>query len=268
MSVLQEKNVTNWDKVYENSHESGGWSYLSRLIVRTLKEEIGDLEDLSMIELGCGSGRNSMRLAKMGANVSLLDLSQSVLDKARIHYDAEGVSAKFVQGNIFDIPLDNDTFFVVWNAGVIEHWEGEEQVSVIREMLRISKASGYVVTLNPNKSSLLHDKGKRVLAWIGKYAYTDEINIRTLEQQAIKAGGHLTQPEYSVGFFVLFVGLFAQLKSPSLLGRLFQMIFDVLNSTFTRLDKSRFGATLYKLDKRLSRIFGGYLLVSIMKKST
>ena len=131
----------------------------------------------------------------------------------------------------------------------------------------MKKPDGFVITLNPNKSSFLHYYGKRFLDLFGKYAYTDEVNIFSLDTQAEKAGGHLTQKEYSVGFFVLFVGLFIQLKSPSLLGRFAFFIFKVLNVFFTALDRSFIGGILFKLDKILSRIFGGYLLVSKIRKS-
>ena len=257
--------VTNWEKVYENSTESGGWSYLANIEIRTLKKHIGDFNGVKMIELGSGSGRNSFRLANLGAIVSLLDLSQEVLNRSKSYFDANNVSGNFIQGNIFDIPIQDDKFPVVWNAGVIEHWVGDEQVKVIREMLRISSKDGFVITLNPNKSSL-HEYIKKILMFFGQYAYTDEENIKTLEFQAQKAGGQLSQKEYSIGFFVLFVGFFIQFKSNKVFGKLAYGIFTVLNNIFTTIDESPLGGFLYQLDKFLCRIFGGYLLVSIIKK--
>lgn len=258
--------VTDWDKVYENSYQSGGWSYLSRMIIRTIEHELGNVKGKKMIELGCGSGRNSLRLAKKGADVALLDLSQQVLDKAHGTFDREGVSAQFIQGNIFDIPVADNTFPVVWNAGVIEHWVGDEQVECIREMLRICTMDGIVVTLNPNKRSFFHEYGKKVLGLFGQYAYTDEENILTLETQAVKAGGKLQKKEYSIGFFVLFVGLFIQFRANKIIGPPTFFIFKILNKIFTVLDASFLGKPLYSLDKLLCKIFGGYLLVSVLKK--
>ena len=265
-TAAAEEVITDWDQVYEDSFESGGWSYLSRMIIRTIGREVGDVKGKSFIELGCGSGRNSMRLAKKGGKVTLLDLSAKVLEQAKAHYQSEGVPADFIQGSIFEIPVPDDTYPVVWNAGVIEHWVGEEQVACIREMLRITRQDGMVVTLNPNKHSL-HEYGKRVLTKMGQYAYTDEHNIDTLKEQGRKAGGHLVKKEYSVGFFVLFVGLFIQFRPKNLFGKLSYAIFKVLNGIFTLIDKSPLGTMVYHLDLLLSRIFGGYLLVSVLRKN-
>ncbi len=258
--------TTDWNKVYQDSYESGGWSYLSRTIVRTIQNETKPIAGRSFIELGCGSGRNSFRLARKGAKVTLLDLSKEVLDATQTYYQQHDTEADFIQGNIFDIPVKDDTYQVVWNAGVIEHWVGDEQVACLKEMIRICHPDGMVLTLNPNKASILHVLGKRILGWFDKYAYPDEVNIGTLAAQSQKAGGFLAKKEYSIGFFVLFVGLFIQLKSTSLLGRAAFGVFKILNGIFTALDRSRAGNALYSIDRALSSIFGGYLLVSVIKK--
>ena len=260
-----ERASTDWEGIYENSTESGGWSYLSGVIVRTLLREIRSAEGQSMIELGCGFGRNSARLAALGAKVTLLDLSETILDQAEAYFRRKGLSGIFVSGDIFSIPLLSDKYQVVWNAGVIEHWTGERQVDCIREMLRICRPDGLVITLNPNKASL-HEWGKRILMHLRLYAYTDEYNILSLKDQAKKAGGYLSKKEYSIGFIILFVGFFFQIRTQNLIGRISYKIFRILNGILTWLDRSSMGNALYRFDKWLSKLFGGYLLVSIIQK--
>ncbi len=256
--------ITDWENVYRVNIQSGGWSYLSRVITRTLNQETNGVRNKRLVEPGSGSGLNSLRLAKIGARVALLDLSFNALSRAKNLFMEQKQDADFIQGTIFEIPLKNGTFDVVWNAGVIEHWVGDKQVECLREMIRLCRPDGgKVITLNPYSNSILHMAGKRALMKVGKYHYTDEVNIKSLEDQVIKASGRLIKAEYSIGFFVLFAGLFLQLTSFPL-GKLFLIPFWLLNGIFTLLDMSFLGEFVYHIDKLLSKRFGGYLLVSVI----
>ncbi len=260
------KHTTDWDNVYAHSVESGGWPYLSKVIVRTLADEIEDMNRMKIIEAGSGSGRNSLKLAKKGAEVTLLDNSLNTLKRTKVYYSQQSVTANFIQGDIFHMPLSDNSFDLVWNSGVIEHWSGEEQVNCLKEMIRVCKENGLVVTLSPYAGSVVHRLGKWLLLKLGKYSYVDEINIQSLEYPATKAGGSLVQDEYSIGFIVLFVGLFLQLRLLPF-GKIFMIPFRILNSFFAYLDSTYIGSYLYQFDKYLSKLFGGYLLVSVIRKS-
>jgi malonyl-CoA O-methyltransferase len=43
---------------------------------------LGDLSDLDIVDLGCGTGRQSLRMASMGARVTAVDFSEGMLAKA------------------------------------------------------------------------------------------------------------------------------------------------------------------------------------------
>ncbi|MEJ7677887.1 MAG: class I SAM-dependent methyltransferase [Segetibacter sp.] len=48
-----------------------------------IENEINHDKAASIIDIGCGTGRHSLELAKRGYSVVGIDLSQSLLDKAR-----------------------------------------------------------------------------------------------------------------------------------------------------------------------------------------
>lgn len=257
--------TTNWQKVYEVIKESGGWGYLSKIIVKCLCSEIGDIQNKKIIEVGSGSGRNSLELAKKGAYVTLLDYAKDVLNVTKYYFKQNKLNAEYVNASLFEMPFPDDTFGVVWNAGVMEHWVGSEQVNALKEMIRICKKEGVVITLNPYAGSLLHKSGKWILKKLGRYPFVNEIDVQTLEQQMKKAGGNIIKREYSTGFFVLFVGAFLRL---SLLpfGKIFLLPFKLLNSFFSYMDSNFLGRFFYRVDRYLSKLLGGYLLVSVIKK--
>jgi SAM-dependent methyltransferase len=67
-------------------------------------------KDLKVIELGSGRGGVGLQLAQLGAQVTLVDFSQSALDQARSLFELEGLEVKTVVGDLTypDIELASD----------------------------------------------------------------------------------------------------------------------------------------------------------------
>lgn len=253
-----------WQRVWENPIEDYEWDYLGQVVLGALLEEAGDPRGRSYIEVGSGSGRISARLAAAGGRTTLLDYQERALELSRWVAEQQGVRHDaYVQGSLFDIPGAAASFDVVWNAGVIEHYPFERQVAALRQMRRVMAADGILVTLNPYSGSLLHSFGKWLVTRIVEYPFADEVPLDTCKAMACEADLRLDK-EYSFGFILLFAGAVKRLMLlPG--GGLLSPLFSLLNAVFVRLDNSRLGPALRRLDRFLSRHLGGYLLVSVMR---
>ncbi|AKU97068.1 hypothetical protein AKJ09_03732 [Labilithrix luteola] len=108
---------------------------------------------------------NSLALAARGARVTLLDVAKPALEIARAYYEQSGIEVAFIEGSIFALPFDDGTFDVVWNTGVIEHFEPEERRRAVTEMLRVMKPGGTMITINPNASARVYRFSKE---WGGR----------------------------------------------------------------------------------------------------
>ena len=75
-----------WAKVYD--HDANPLQALEEPIVVA---EIGDVRGLDVLELGCGTGRHSLRMAAEGARVTAVDFSGEMLAEARAKPHAERV---------------------------------------------------------------------------------------------------------------------------------------------------------------------------------
>ena len=64
------------------------------------------------------------------------------------------MQVKYIQGNIFQLPFKENSFDVVWNQGVLEHFTEPEKA--IKEMYRVTKPNGIVAILVPYRYSPLH----------------------------------------------------------------------------------------------------------------
>jgi ubiquinone/menaquinone biosynthesis C-methylase UbiE len=93
-----------------------------------------------ILECGSGSGEVSAWLAANGYDVVLLDASRSALAFAEKRFQREGLSGKFVHGNVLELPFDDASFDVVTSFGLLEHFEDVD--SVLTEMIRVIRPGG------------------------------------------------------------------------------------------------------------------------------
>ena len=109
-----------------------------------------------VLEPGCGSGKFSLVLASLQHRVIALDYVSDVLHGVRTTElglgDGWDQQLKgYCKGSLERLPYPDDTFDLVINEGVVEHWLGStERILVLREMTRITCPGGTVAVLVPN----------------------------------------------------------------------------------------------------------------------
>jgi SAM-dependent methyltransferase len=69
--------------------------------------EIGRDKTKRILDVGCGTGRHSVELAKRGYDVTGLDLSETLLGRARAKAADAGVGVDFVRGDARDFRFDD-----------------------------------------------------------------------------------------------------------------------------------------------------------------
>ncbi len=65
---------------------------------------LGDIKGKTILHLQCHFGQDSLSLARMGAKVTGVDLSDRAIDKARELNELLGLDAQFVCCNLYDLP--------------------------------------------------------------------------------------------------------------------------------------------------------------------
>ena len=109
---------------------------------------------LKILEPGCSNGVVGCLFSLMGADVTLIDYSDKELLKAQKYAHELGVRSriKFIQADLFSMPLPLRTYDLIWNDGVIEHFE--DPVAVIKIMAQMARPGGKVLVTAPNKWTL------------------------------------------------------------------------------------------------------------------
>ena len=152
-----ERTADDFDALYEDHHS---WRYrfnrvfrqgLFERIERT-KETLEDMENSTVLDVGCGSGRNSALFADLGARrVVGIDFSGPMLELAREYARAAGVAeqCEFIQADFLDYPF-TETFDVVVALGVFDYVA--DPVRALKRMTEL--ANDKVVASFPGVSPL------------------------------------------------------------------------------------------------------------------
>ena len=97
-----------------------------------------------VLELGCGTGEFTRRVAPAGARLVALDLSAELLARARTRVPA-GVG--FVRANAERLPFPDGAFDAVYGCSVLHHLQVE---TALAEVWRVLRSGGRLVFSEPN----------------------------------------------------------------------------------------------------------------------
>lgn len=117
-----------------------------------------------VIEVGCGTGQTLEVLSRHHTTIGF-DISPTALSLAKhnCHYR--------VQGDIFSIPFKDNSFDLVYNSGVIEHFPNPTNIAAVKEMARITKPGGTLVIIVPNSVCLWYRLGKFLAVYLDKFRF-------------------------------------------------------------------------------------------------
>lgn len=107
---------------------------------------------MKILEAGSGPAHDSIIFAEKGADITAVDSSKNAVRSAIQIYSSLGYHIKTARANLRTLPFRNDFFDIVWNAGVLEHFEREKDLEkACSEMVRVTKRKGMVLIFVPNK---------------------------------------------------------------------------------------------------------------------
>ncbi len=129
--VTVREGYDRWAAVYD--HDGNPLTALDDRVVPPL---LGDVRGLSVLELACGTGRHTIRLADAGARVTAVDFSRGMLAEARKRLDAHEVS--FVEADLRQpLPFPDAAFDRVLCCLALEHLRDLDPLfAEVRRVLR------------------------------------------------------------------------------------------------------------------------------------
>ena len=113
---------------------------------------LGDVQGKTVLDLGCGDGENTVLLARRGAQVKALDISDELIKIARNRLVANNINSgvEFFVGSAHDLPLADESVDVVFGMAILHHLE---LPLVAREVHRILRKGGRAIFSEPVRNS-------------------------------------------------------------------------------------------------------------------
>lgn len=118
-------------------------------------------QEAACLEVGCGTGMSSLWLAMNGKRVTALDYTESSVQLVR------AAAQKLNLDNIDviqcdatkDLPFAEKQFDYIFQAGLLEHFEVDEQIELLCNWAKYGK---YMISMIPNAASIPYQVGKKL----------------------------------------------------------------------------------------------------------
>lgn len=120
------------------------------------RAELGDVAGKRVLHLQCNMGADTLSLARLGASVTGVDISEAAIEAARQLADETGLPARFVRSDVYALPeVLNEQFDVVFTSYGALCWLGDldRWASVVARSVRPGGIA-YLVEMHPFSNML------------------------------------------------------------------------------------------------------------------
>lgn len=180
----------HWDAYWqENADPHATYDNDQRVVNAILA--LGDVTGRRILEVGAGSGRDSIELARRGALVTVIDYVPSSLDVVGRNAARAGVTLHRVCGDGTRMPFPEGAFDVVFHQGLMEHFRNPRPL--LADNRRVLKPGGHVVIDVPQRWHI-YTAGKKVLIALDRWfaGWETEYSIRELVRLVESEGFRVT----------------------------------------------------------------------------
>lgn len=125
---------------------------------------LGDVRGKRVVDFGCGSGENTVLLARRGAHVLGVDISEALIHLARRRLREHGIpdGVAFCAASAHQLPLAADSVDVIFGIAILHHLD----VSLVRgEVWRVLKSGGRAIFQEPVRESRLLRRVRPLMPW-------------------------------------------------------------------------------------------------------
>ncbi|MBU7008190.1 class I SAM-dependent methyltransferase [Phosphitispora fastidiosa] len=143
---------------------------------------------LTAIEVGSSFGVTSAHLDKR-FNISLLDLDLNALNLAEKLFGFLGKEVNTYHLDMFKLGNITGEFDLLFNSGVLEHFNFDERVKILTEMKKKLNPGGRIVIAIPNHYSLPYRLGYLYLNLVNRWPYPEEYKIYDFSSEVKQIDG-------------------------------------------------------------------------------
>lgn len=141
----------NEAKSYDSWYDTKLGDFVDRVERKCAFDLFLPFEGKKILDIGCGTGNYSIRLAELGYEVVGIDISDEMLDIARGKAKEKNLNIKFYNMDIYDLKFDDGEFDGAFSMAAFEFVEDTERA--LSEIFRVVKIGGQILIGTINKDS-------------------------------------------------------------------------------------------------------------------
>src|SRR6185312_6227489 len=141
--------ITNLKAKLKATWMAGDYDRFSRYMeqdARVFYERLDVPAGCQLLDVACGSGQLALCAAREGVNVTGVDIAANQIERAQSRAKAEGLKARFVEGDAVDLPFEDASFDFV--TSLIGAMFAPRPDLVARELLRVCSPGGTIAMAN------------------------------------------------------------------------------------------------------------------------
>jgi SAM-dependent methyltransferase len=128
---------------------SGDYDRFSRYLepdARVFYEQLDIPAGSQMLDVACGSGQLALLAARDGVSITGVDIAPNLVQRAQARAAAEGLTARFMEGDAEELPFEDASFDVV--TSLFGAMFAPRPELVARELLRVCSPGGIIAMGN------------------------------------------------------------------------------------------------------------------------
>jgi len=136
---------------YDSWYETKLGSFVDEVETKTAFELFQFRKGEKVLDIGCGTGNFSIKLAKKGAEVVGIDVSEAMLAKARKKAEKKNLNIKFYKNDVTSLDFEDNSFDAVFSMAAVEFIDDIKKA--FKEMKRVVKPGGKILLGTITKDS-------------------------------------------------------------------------------------------------------------------
>jgi SAM-dependent methyltransferase len=146
--MAKESKLADWERFWDQKQElSAVYPSVSNVAQEILRDTA--VGHKKVLEVGAGTGRDSVQLARAGATVVVLDYSDKALALIKKALGNAERHFYFVKADAFRLPFKDNSLDIVFHQGLLEHFRNPQDL--LTENRRVLARGGRLVVDVPQK---------------------------------------------------------------------------------------------------------------------